>query len=134
MLGGELVADLTQLQLGDLALAHQLLHGLQLDGQAMGVVTGHIRGLEAGHVLVADDDVLDDLVQRGAHVDVAVGIRRAVVQHVAGLALVVLHQLFIKMVRIPLFEHLRLFLGQTRPHVKQSFGQVDRAVVILWHW
>ena len=132
--GGELVADLAQLQLGDLALAHQLLHGLQFDGQAVGVVAGHIRRLETAHVLVANDDVLDDLVQGGAHVDVAVGVGRAVVQHIAGLALVVLDQFLVQMVGVPLLEHLRLFFGQTRPHVKQGLGQVDRAVVILWHW
>ncbi len=86
VLGGELLADLAQLQLGDvLLLVADGGQGLQLNGQAVGIKAGHIGSLEALHVLLADDDVLDDLVQRGAHVDVAVCIRRAVVQNELGL-------------------------------------------------
>ena len=48
---------------------------LQLNGQAVGIKAGYIGSLEALHVLLADDDILDDLIQRGTHVDIAVGIQ-----------------------------------------------------------
>ena len=50
-----------------------------LDGQAVGVPAGHIGSAPAGHVAVLDDHILEDLVQGGADVDVAVGVGRAVV-------------------------------------------------------
>ena len=129
------MAELAQLQLGNiLFLITGSSQSLQLNGQAMGVVAGHIGCLEAGHILIANNDILDDFVQRGAHVNVAVGIRRAVVQHETGLALVVLHQVKIKAVLFPVLQKLGLLFGQACTHFKIGFGQVDCAVVILCHW
>ena len=133
--GGKVVAQAAQLQQGNIALfAVCLLDGLQLDGQAVRVVSGHIRRLVTAHIFIADNDILDDFVERGAHVDAAVRIRGPVVQHIPGLALVVLDQFLVKMVLRPRFQHFGLFFGQARPHVKICFGQVDGAVIILWHW
>ena len=138
VLGGELFANLAQLQLGDVLLL--LADGgqrLQLNGQAVGIKAGHIGSLEALHVLVADDDILDDLVQRGAHVDVAVCIRRAVVQNELGLAVVVLDELIVQVVVFPVLEHDRLLFGQACAHLEQRLGQIQRTVVlrlILSQW
>ena len=64
VLGSKLFADLTQLQLGNvLLLITDGGQSLQFDGQAMGIKAGHVGSLEALHVLVADNDILDDLVQ-----------------------------------------------------------------------
>ena len=52
----------------------------------MAVPPRHERRVEARHGLRLDDEVLQDLVQRRAQVDVAVGIRRPVVQHESGMA------------------------------------------------
>ena len=103
---------------------------LQLDGQAVGIKTGHIGSLIALHVLFADDDILDDLVQGGAHVDVAVCIRRAVVQDKLGLAVVVLDQVVVQVVLLPILQHGGLLLGQTGTHLKQSLGQIQGTVVL----
>ena len=62
--------------------------GLELDRQAVGVEARHIRRLIAGHIAVPQDKVLEDLVHRGTDVDIAVGIGRAVVQHIQRFALV----------------------------------------------
>ena len=132
VLGGKLAADLAQLQLGDSGLlVAQGAQRLQLDGQAVGVIAGHIGGAVARHVLVADDDILDDLVQRGAHVDVAVGVRRAVVQNKAGFALVIFDHLLIDMVFLPVFQHLRFFFRQAGTHGKRRGRQMDGIIVIL---
>ena len=96
----------------------------------MGVPAGDIGGLEAGHVLVLDDDVLEDLVQGGADVDVAVGVGRAVVEDKLGLALVLLHQLVVGLHLPFAVEQLRLPLGQPRPHGEVGLGEMDSLVVI----
>ena len=57
-----------------------LLLDLPLDRQAVAVPAGDVVGVVAGHLAGAVDDVLVDLVQRGADMDVAVRIGRAVVQ------------------------------------------------------
>ena len=132
VLGGKLLADLAQLQLGDTGLlVAEGAQRLQLDGQAVGVITGHVGCLEAGHVLIADDDVLDDLVQGRTHVDIAVGIRRAVVQDVLRLALVVLNHPLIDMVLLPVLEHFGFLLRQTGPHFKRGLHLMDGVVVVL---
>ena len=58
-----------------------LLLDLPFDRQAVAVPAGHVVGVLARHLLRADDQVLEDLVERVADVDVAVGVGRAVVQH-----------------------------------------------------
>ena len=64
--------------------AAELLVDLDLDGQAVAVPAGDVGGVEAGHGLGLDDEVLDALVQRVAEVDGAVGVGRAVVEDVLG--------------------------------------------------
>ena len=60
-------------------LAH-FLGNLEFDGQTVAIPAGNVRRAEAAQGLVFDDDVLENLVQRGADVDIAVGKGRAVVQ------------------------------------------------------
>ena len=57
-----------------------LLLDLPLDRQAVAVPAGDVVGVVAGHLARAVDDVLVDLVQRGADMDVAVRVGRAVMQ------------------------------------------------------
>ena len=129
--GCEFLTDLAQLQLGDvLFLVADRRQCFQLNGQAVSIKTGHIRSLEALHVLLADNDVLDDLVQGSTHVDIAVCVRRAVVQDELRLALVVLHELIVQVVVVPILEHDRLLFGQTGTHLKQSLGQIQGTVVL----
>ena len=59
-----------------------LLDDLALDGKTVGIPAGYVRRTEARHVLVADDDVLQDLVQRVPEVYIAVGVGRAVMKHI----------------------------------------------------
>ena len=72
--------------LADLGLAHlalslaEFLVDLQFDRQTVAVPARHVRGVEALHTLALDDDILEDLVQRVADMNVAVGIGRAIVQ------------------------------------------------------
>ena len=70
-----------------LALGAVLLLDLPLDRQAVAVPARHVVGIVAEHLLRARHHVLEDLVERGADVDVAVGIGRAVMQDEFGAAL-----------------------------------------------
>ena len=61
-------------------LAH-FLRDFEFDRQAVTVPARNVRRAVAAQRFVLDDDVFENLVQRGADVDVAVGERRAIVQH-----------------------------------------------------
>jgi hypothetical protein len=65
-------------------VAAEGLLDLVLDGQAVAVPAGHVDGVHALELARLDDHVLEDLVDGVTDVDVAVGIRRAVVQHELG--------------------------------------------------
>ena len=62
-------------------LRTELAIDFELDRQAMAVVAQDVRRVEAGHRPRSDDEVLQNLVESRAEVDVAVRVRRAVVQH-----------------------------------------------------
>ena len=63
------------------ALRPQLALDAELDRQAVAVVAGHVRRIEARHRSRLDDEILEDLVEGRAEVDLAVRVRRTVVQH-----------------------------------------------------
>ena len=132
MLGGKLPAQAAQLQLGYAGfLVSQRPQRFQFDGQTMGVITGHVGSLKTRHVLVADDDILDDLVQRGAHMNGTVGIRRAVMQNKLRIARIVFDHLLVDTVGFPILQHLRLFFRQTGPHFKGGLHFMNGVVIIL---
>ena len=60
-----------------------------------------------------------------AHVQRAVGERRAVVQGEQGLALVLLQQLVVEVDLLPVLQHVRLALGQARTHGEAALGHVQ---------
>ncbi|MPN19943.1 hypothetical protein SDC9_167318 [bioreactor metagenome] len=125
------IPELTHRQLVPLHLF--ILEDGGLDGQAMGVPSGHIGGAVARHVPVPHDHVLENFVQGGADVDVAVGVGRAVVQHKFGLAGVLLHELLIDAGLLKGLQHGRLPLGQARAHGEVGAGEIDGFVVVLRH-
>ena len=131
---GKFVAGRAELRDGHLfAVELVLLDDGGLNGHAVVVPAGNIGGVVAPHGVGADDDVLDGLVQGVAHVEVAVGEGGAVVEGEPGLAGVLLQQLPIDVQLLPVAKHLGLPLGQTRPHGKVGFGQMDGCIVILRH-
>ena len=107
-----------------------LLDDGALDGHTVVIPAGDIGGVIAPHGVHTGDEVLQGLVQGVTHVQRAVGERRAVVQREQGLALVLLQQLVVEVDLLPVLEHLRLPLGQARPHGEVGLGQIDGLVVI----
>ena len=62
----------------------ELLVHLVLDGQAVAVPARHVDGVVSEHGARLDHEVLEDLVERRPHVDVAVGVGRPVVEDPQG--------------------------------------------------
>jgi hypothetical protein len=110
-------------------LAVGLFH-LQFDRQAVAVPARHIGCVKSRQRLGLDDDVLEDLVDRMADVDVAVGVGRAVVQDELGAAGGGGANGFVAFLRLPAFDPAGLALGEIAAHRKRSVGQVERVLVI----
>ena len=113
-----------------LAVELVLLDDGGLDGHTVVVPAGDVGGVKAPHGPGADDEVLEGLVQGVAHVDVAVGEGRAVVEHEAGLARVALPQLGIDVDLVPFGQHSGLPLGQPAPHGEGGVGGDDGVFVV----
>ena len=115
-----------------LALGAILLLDLPLDGQAVTVPAVNVGRVAAEHVLRTGDEILQDLVEGGAEMDVAVGIRRAVVDDEfrpagGGFALAL-----VEVDPVPAGEPFGLGLGQAGLHGELGLGQEDRVLVDVW--
>ena len=131
----EVVTRVAELGGGHLLVVELLLLDYSaLNGHAVVVPAGIVYGLPAGHGLVAGDEVLEALVQRGTHVNGAVGERRAVVQVENWAAFCALEHLVVEVNVVPLLEHIRLALGKARAHGELGLGQVYGGVIILRHF
>ncbi len=130
---GEAAAFLAEIDDGDvvlvLALRAVLLLDLPLDGQAVAVPAGDVAGVEAHHLVRADDHVLDRLVQRVPDVEVAVRVRRAVMQDERG-AVRFFAQAVVDADLLPMLQPARLAVGQPRAHREIGLGQVQGVFVV----
>ncbi len=103
--------------------AAELLVDLDLDGQAVAVVAGHIGRIEAGHGLRLHDKVLEALVQGMAQVNGSVGVGRTIVEQVRRAAGAGLAQLFIEAQLGPASQSKWLILGQIGLHWEGGLRQ-----------
>ena len=107
------------------------LFDLPFDRQAVAVPAGHIGGILAHQRLAADDDVLQHLVHRMAHVDVAVGIGRAVVKNEQIPALTLFAQAIVHADPRPALQDRGLLRGEARLHRKVGLRQEDGVAPIF---
>ena len=110
-----------------------LLDDLELDGQAVAVPAGEVGRAEPGHRLGFDDEVLEDLVESGAHVDIAVGEGRAVVEHELGGVLPRGLNLAVEVRFLPVGEEFGFAGDQIRLHGKIGLWQVERVFIAGAH-
>ncbi len=113
-------------------LAELLLDG-DLDRQAVAIPARDVRCVEARQVLGLDDDVLEDLVDRMAQVDLAIGVRRAVMQHEGRAAGGMRAQLGVQALVLPARQDPRLALGQVAAHREFRRRQLEGGFVVLAH-
>ncbi len=109
-----------------LALGAVLLLDLPFDWKAMAVPARHIIGVVAHHLLRANDSVLEDLVQACADVQIAVRVRRPIMQNEFLAPLGRFPQELVQVHLRPAVEQLRLELRQARLHPESGFRQKQR--------
>ncbi|MNS41262.1 hypothetical protein D3C72_736110 [compost metagenome] len=112
-------------------VAAELLFDGVLDRQAVAVPAGHVQRVEAFELARLGDHVLQDLVHRVTHVDLAVGVRRAVVQDELGRAVAGVAQAVVAAFVVPFLDPARFALGQVAAHREGGVGQVQRGTVIF---
>ena len=110
-----------------------LLLDLPLDGQAVAVPAGDVVGVLAQHLLGPVDEILQNLVEAGADMDVAVGVGRPVVQDEFLPAFAELAQLAVEILVFPALLDFRLLFRQAGAHGKFGSGQEDRVFVVDGH-
>ncbi len=132
LLGGELAAGgAERRRIEFVPRTTVLLLDRELDRQAMAVPARHVGRVVAIEAARLDDDVLEDLVDRMADVDRAIGIRRPVVQHearpAAGDVAAARHRCPRSCQRC---EHLRLALREIGLHREVGPRKIDRLLVV----
>ena len=98
---------------------------LEFDRQAVTVPAWNVGAVEAGHRLGPDDEVLQDLVERGANVDSAVGVGWAVMEHAFRCVDPASANLRLEVHRFPSRDGIRLRLLETRLHRKRGTWEVE---------
>ena len=109
--------------LSDLFLHHEL------DRQTVAVPTRNVRRVEAAERARLDDDVLQHLVHGMTDVDVAVRVRRPVVQHEPLAPAPSGADPLVQLQFSPAREYLRFAFGQVRAHREIRPRQIQRALV-----
>ena len=97
-------------------LGPQLAIDAQLDRQAVAIPAWDVGRVEAHHVVGLDDQVLENLVERVADVDIAVGVRRTIVQQEPLRALAGLANLSVQVHLVPAGDGLGFGRLQVRLH------------------
>ena len=98
--------------------------------QAVAVPAGDVLRVQALELPCLDDHVLQNLVDGMAHVDLAIGVGRAVVQDELGLTQAGVTQLFINAFFFPFLHPARLAFGQVATHGEGRVGQVQGGAVV----
>jgi len=101
----------------------QLGHHLDFNRQTMTVPARNIRGLKPAHRPVFHHKILEHLINHMAHVNIAVGVWRTIMQHIQRFALPALKNLLINILLIPVFPLLGFTLDQIGLHRKTRLRQ-----------
>ena len=96
----------------------------------MTVPAGNVGGIKTVQGLALDNNVLQDLVDGMTDMDIAIGIRRPVMQHEARPPLALLTQAAIQINLVPALQHFGLAIGQIALHREGRPGQVQGVFVI----
>ena len=115
-------------------IARQVAAVFFLDGvfnrQAVAVPTGDVLRVQPLELSRLDDHVLQNLVDGVAHVNLAIGIRRAIVQDELRFAQAGIPQFFVDTFVFPFFHPAGFAFGQIAAHGEGRVGQVQGAAVV----
>ena len=110
----------------------EFLFNFVLNGQTMTIPAGNVLSFLSLHVSGFDDDVLENLVQSGPHVNVAVGIGRTIMQNILIVCVTGSNHSVVRFVLFPELEHLRLALLEVGLHGKFGLRQ-EQGFLIVAH-
>ena len=128
LLGGESAAQLTHTVGGDV-LAVPLLD-LVFDRQAVTIPPRDVGRVETGQRLRTNDDVLEDLVDRVADMNVAIGVGRTVVENETRAALRGRADTLVDVVLLPGGNPARFASGEVAAHGKWRVSQIEGFLVV----
>jgi len=94
------------------------------------VPAGDVVRIEPHHLARAHHEVFEDLVERVAHMQMAVGVGRAVMEDIFGPPLCRRAKLAIEVHRLPPRQPFRLGFGEAGAHRERGPGQEERVFVI----
>ena len=103
------------------AFAAKLFFDFPFNRQAVAIPARYIIGVKAHHLVAARHHIFEDFIHGRAHMNMAIGVRRAVMQGISRLVRAVFAQGIIKIDFVPMGQPFRLFLGQACPHRKIGF-------------
>ena len=112
-------------------LADFLFH-IEFDRQTVAIPAGDIGRIEAAQGLALDNDVFENLVDRVADMNIAIGVGWPVVQYELRSVLSQLAQFGVQVDVVPVFQRFRLPTGKIRLHREPCLGQIQ-GVLILTH-
>ena len=130
MLGGKSTA--LGLHVVTRQVAAEFLLDRVFDRQAMAVPARNVLRIEALELALLDNHVFEDLVHRMSHMDLSIGIRRAVVQDELRRASTCNPQSLVEAVVVPFPGPTRFALGQVTAHRKRCFRQVEGFAVVCF--
>ncbi len=113
-----------------LSLGAVLLLDLPFDRQAVTIPARNVVRVVAKHLVRARNQIFQNFIECMADMDVAVRIRRAVVENEFLAALRGLAHQLVEIDLLPARENLRLLLGQAGAHRKIGLGQEQRLRII----
>ena len=105
------------------------LHHAEFDRKTMAIPARNKWGAEACHRAGFDHEILENFIESGAHVHVAVRKWRAVVQQIQRRVFPIFLNLLVEPSRLPFSEHLGFALRQTGLHWKIGFWEIDGVFV-----
>lgn len=114
---------------GVAGLAHFLAH-LEFDGQPVAIPAGDVGCIKPAQGFVFDDDVLENFVERRPDVDIAIGERRAVVQHKFLGPCARCADGVVEVGRLPFLEALWFAQDEVRLHGEVGFRQVECVFIV----
>ena len=127
-----LAALLAELSGGYLAAGlSDLLLNLELNREPVAVPARDIGSIIAGERLRLEDDVLQDLVDGMPEMDIAIGVRRAVVENEALSASPCRTDCSVEILLVPGVQHSRLPLRQVGAHGEFCVGKIQSCLVLV---
>ena len=101
----------------------------KFDREAVAIPTRNERSTEACHRFGFNHEVLENLVERRPHVDIAIREGRSIVEKIERSIFATLLDFFVKPLLFPLGQRFRFTLGQAGLHGKIGFRKIDRVFV-----